>query len=121
MATTKTDDDSSTVDSDSTDDRGGLTRDPSCYIPTDHFVIRAKLDHGPRSETRTAPPITADVIATCITEGEIVRARDGCVKFIAEVPEDGTEWHLVTHGRKVLTAYAPAHHTECGEFREGGA
>lgn len=104
MATTQTDDESSTV-AESSDD---VSRDPADYTPTDHFVIRARRSYGPITETRTDPPITADVIERCISEGETKRVRDGCVKFIDEV--DGEEWHLVTHGRKVLTAYAPAEH-----------
>lgn len=94
-----------------------VVRNPADYTPTDHFVIRARRSYGPIAETRTAPPITGDVIETCISEGETKRVRNGCVKFSARV--SGDEWHLVTHGRKVLTAYAPEHHTS--EFMEDGA
>lgn len=96
---------------------GELSRNPSDYAPTDHFLIRARRSFGPITETRTSPSITVDVIETCFKEGEIKRARDGCVKFMAEV--NGVEWHLVAHEGRALTAYAPDHHSE--EIVEGDA
>lgn len=85
-----------------------ISRTPSDYRPADHYVIRARRGYGPVSETRTNPPITADVTRTCISQGEIREAREGCTKFIAEVA--GFTWHLVTDGDRVVTAYVPGRH-----------
>lgn len=94
-----------------------ISRAPSGYCPVDHYVIRARREYGPVSDTRTNPPITADVTRTCITEGEIRDARDGCTKFVAEV--GGHEWHLVIDDDRVVTAYVPGRHT--GRDVPGGA
>lgn len=129
-----------------------LSRDPSDYVPTDHFLIRAKRDFGPRGETRVCPPITPKVTRTCIAEGTVESACAGHVKFVAMVDE--IEWHMVVHidgadreleqlhlleeGKgldldgepiedvggvddvkgRVLTAYAPAHHTRIDVGKE---
>lgn len=72
-----------------------LSRDPSDYVPTDHFLIRAKRDFDPRGETRVCPPITPKVTRTCIAEGAVEPPRDGHVKFVAMVDE--IEWHLAVY------------------------
>lgn len=76
--------------------------------PSDHYVIRARREYGPASDTRTNPSITADVTRTCISDGEIRDARHGCTKFVAAV--DGHEWHLVIDTDLVVTAYVPGQH-----------
>lgn len=85
-----------------------VSRDPSEYAPTDHYVIRTRREFGPRSETRTAPPITSEVTRTCIVEGRVERAQGGRIKFIATV--GGVEWNLIAENERVLTAYAPDRH-----------
>lgn len=103
-----TSDDGSTNAANSTESGFEVSRDPSDYRPVDHYLIRARRDFGPTSETRTNPPITPKVTRTCITEGRIEDAQGDCTKFIAEV--EGCEWHLITSGDLVLTAFARDRH-----------
>lgn len=89
-------------------DESEISRDPSDYRPTDHFVIRSKREYGPADETRTDPLITPEVTRKCITNGHVIPARDDRKKFITMV--GGYVWHLVVLDDLVLTAYAPAEH-----------
>ena len=93
---------------------GLISREVSDYTPTTHFRTRVSPDCGPASSTRTNPPITGEVIDTCIAEGAVEPARRGTIRFVAEV--DGHEWCLFVQpetarvGGRVLTAYVPGRH-----------
>lgn len=93
-----------------------VSRDPADYSATDHFVIRARHSYGPVSETRAYPPITSDVIETCICDGEVHDAKgpESSRKFVADV--DGIEWHLLVYGQRVITAFAPSEHYRRKQF-----
>jgi hypothetical protein len=62
-------------------EHGELVRDPSVYRPTDHFIYRYR--------NRENPPITDEVIETCIRKGTIVNGPDihgsNCFAFEAGV------------------------------------
>lgn len=101
-------------DAPATKSNPGLSRDPADYAPTDHFVIRSQRCYGPISETRAAPPITGDVVETCITRGEVrsTGAESGRFELVADV--HGREWRLVIQTKDVgpnlvLTAISDAH------------
>lgn len=102
-----------------------VSRDPGDYSPTRHFLIRYRRECGPARETRTNPPITSDVIQTCITQGALDRDPGGRdrVRFVAEV--DGFEWRLI--GRitergtnEVISAFVPGRH-QPDQFDLGGS
>lgn len=95
-----------------------VSREPSNYRPVDHYLIRARRDFGPTSDTRTDPPITPEVTRTCITEGRAEDAQDDCTRLIAEVR--GVEWHMIINGELVLTAFAPHHHVAQDVLSEVG-
>jgi hypothetical protein len=90
--------------------------EPADYRPSDHFIERYSPTTGRLSKTQTDPPITGEVISTCIRRGECREARGpNRYRLVADV--DGTEWHLLvalheSDGRchDVLTAYAPKYH-----------
>lgn len=94
-------------------------RDPSAIHPTEHFLRRLSNDHGASCETRRNPPITSEVIETCILEGEISPGNGHSLLYETDV--DGYEWRLVvgfeTGAPVAVTAYVPSiHHAS----RNGG-
>lgn len=99
-----------------TADDADVSREPSEYRPVDHYLIRARRDFGPTSETRSDPPITSRVTRACITAGDVRDAQGDCKKFVAEV--DGVDWQLIFSGDLVLTAYATGHHTPADSLME---
>ena len=87
-----------------------LSTDPADYSPTDHFMERYSPDVGRASLTRTNPPITSEVIDTCITEGvELAHPANDRVRLEAIV--DGRYWWLVVGDQRgyleAITAYPP--------------
>lgn len=100
-----------------------VSRDPSDYSPRRHFLIRAKRECGPPRETRTDPPITGDVIRSCITDGSIERDPSGPdrARFVTDV--DGYSWRLIARltvkgTNEVLSAFVPGKH-QPSEFNLG--
>lgn len=101
-----------------------VSRNPADYSPTRHFLIRYRRECGPARETRTAPPITGDVIRKCITQGALDRDPSGPdrVRFVANV--DDHEWRLIARitdqgTNEVLSAFVPFRHQPT-EFNLGG-
>lgn len=101
-----------------------VSRDPADYSPSRHLMIRWHRECGPARETRTSPPITGDVVKTCITEGVLDRDPSGPdrVRFVANV--DGHEWRLIARitpkgTNEVLSAFVPGKHQPT-EFNLGG-
>lgn len=71
----------------------GFSRDLGDYSPTNHFLCRLSDGYGPASETRVNPPITSEVIGTCIREGELRPGHSG--RWLLEAEVGGYEWRLV--------------------------
>ena len=83
-----------------------LPREPSAYCPSDNLVYHYKR--------REDPPITDEVIGTCIREGEIQPSRDPeCYQFEAVISQTGRDyrwWLVVTADgppHTIVTAYVP--------------
>lgn len=93
------------------------TRDPAQVRSSEHFLRRFSSDHGYSSETRRDPEITADVVRTCIQEGEISSGGGHTLRYETEI--DGHEWRLVigykTGQPVAVTAYVPGVHGKGGD------
>lgn len=91
----------------------GFSRDPGDYSPTNHFLCRLSDGYGPASEIRINPPITSEVIAECIRNGELRPGHGG--RWLLETEVDGYEWRLVVSidgdQRLVQSAVVPGVHT----------
>lgn len=90
---------------------GPLPRDPAQYRPSDHFRYRFSR--------REDPPITGEVVETCIRGGEITEARGfRRYRFEATLPyrDRDVRWWLIVGLTEtgppytVITAYAPDEH-----------
>jgi len=91
-------------------EHGELLREPSAYRATDHF--RYRYNH------REDPPVTDEVIETCIREGDIVAGDrvvgPNCFGFETEV--NGVQWRVVVQAvaegppHLAVTAFSPELH-----------
>jgi hypothetical protein len=96
-----------------TTDQLPLPRDPSAYRACDHFRYRFTR--------RDDPPITGEVIETCIREGVIHEAREPR-RYRFEAHINGIRWWLVVdrnarEPHTVVTAFAPEIHDPSTEER----